>query len=214
MTRLRGPVAFWAAAGVALLASHDLIYLVQVGPGRELTHALRTAGHGYWGAASLALVLVGLAATVVIGLRMRTLRRRAAALGVGAIRDHRSSYPARWLSTWVRLLVLVAGLFVVQESVEHFIAHGHVVGIGAVVGPESPLALPVMAAIAAIAALFVARATETEAGLLRAIAAALRPRRKAPLLLPRPPAHSHLHRRSVLADCVAGRAPPRMLAIS
>lgn len=214
MTRPRGPAAFWAAAGVALLASHDATYLVQVGPGRALTHALRTAGHGYWGAASLALAVVGVAAAVGVGLRMRSLRRRASALGVAAGSDRRSGYPARWVSTWGRLLALVAGLFVVQESVEHFVAHDHLVGIGALVGPESPLALPVIAAITAVAALLLAGTAETEAGLLRAIAAARRPRRATPRRLPRPPARSRLDRRSVLADRIAGRAPPRMLALS
>jgi hypothetical protein len=36
ITRIRGPFAFWAAAGVALLVSHDAIYLAQVGPGAGL----------------------------------------------------------------------------------------------------------------------------------------------------------------------------------
>jgi hypothetical protein len=37
--QFRGPVAFWALAGIALLVSHDAIFFVQYGPGEALTRS-------------------------------------------------------------------------------------------------------------------------------------------------------------------------------
>ncbi|MGH2402539.1 MAG: hypothetical protein ACRDE6_07480, partial [Candidatus Limnocylindria bacterium] len=81
IARIPPRLAFWALAGVALLVSHDAIFLVQVGPGESLVRTLRQAGHDYWGAASQALVVIGLLAAAGAGLRLWTLRRHAAALG-------------------------------------------------------------------------------------------------------------------------------------
>ena len=73
--RLPPRLAFWALAAVALLVSHDATWLAQTGPGEALTSALRHGGHEYWGAASAALTLVGLAAAVWAGIRLHRLRR-------------------------------------------------------------------------------------------------------------------------------------------
>ena len=50
----------------------------------------------------------------------------------------------RFAAIWLRLLAVVAIGFVIQENVEHVIAHGHAPGLGALLGPEYPLALPVI----------------------------------------------------------------------
>lgn len=60
-TALRGPICFWALAGLALLLSHDAVFAAQMGPGEALTRTLRTAGHDYWGVASVALATIGVA---------------------------------------------------------------------------------------------------------------------------------------------------------
>ena len=101
----RPRVAFWALAAVALLISHDATFLVQVGPGEALARALREAGHGYWGAASVVLLLIGLAAGARLGIRL--VIAPTAGTRPGARRLPPSSGPhgcARASTNWGRLL--------------------------------------------------------------------------------------------------------------
>lgn len=65
---------------MALFLSHDAVFLAQVGPGEQLTRALREAGHDYWGWASLALALIGIAvgASALQLARLRRHRPRSA----------------------------------------------------------------------------------------------------------------------------------------
>jgi hypothetical protein len=209
--RARGAIAFWALAGVALLVSHDAIFLVQRGRGEGLARALRDAGHDYWPAASAVLVALALLAGLGAVIRLGTLRRRAAALGV------RPSPPSRFLrraaGRWLVLLVLVATGFMLQESVEHFVTHGHFIGPAALAGPEYPLALPVIAVITAVAALVATAISGVELALEMAIARALaaRPRRPATDLR-RASVSTIPHHLSILSHTGASRAPPAMLA--
>ncbi len=211
-TRTRERVAFWALAGVALLISHDAVWLVQVGPGEDLATTLRGAGHGYWGLASLALAVIGLSAAVVIGVRLWLLRRRAAGLRANTTLMQRQPYLARALRAWIRLLVVVAIGFVIQENIEHFLSHRHTPGLGALLGPEYPLTLPVIAGMTGLAALVVAAVVTVERQLLAAILRAIRQLvRRAPRRLQRPPARVAWRPLSPLATSWAGRAPPRQL---
>jgi hypothetical protein len=207
--RIRGRLAFWAAAGVALLVSHDAIYLVQVGPGASLAAALRQAAHDYWGLASLLLALVGVGVLGATMLRLRGLHRAAAALGADAADLRSRPYLGRWIRAWVRLLAIVAGGFLVQENVEHLIGHGHSPGLGALIGPEYPLALPVIGLITAVAALVTAAFGQVERALLAVIADAVRRRlARPPRRTVRPPLRLAVVVRSPLALAAAGRAPP------
>ena len=206
---LRDRLAFWALAGLALFVAHDAIYLVQIGPGEELAAALRTAGHGYWGLASLALTAVALVAGVSIWLRMRRLRRRAASLG--ARRDAARPFTGRFVVAWLRLVAVVAVGFVVQENVEHAIMHGHAPGFGTLLGPEHPLALPVIGLIGAIAASVAALVARTQEALVLAIEAALRRPIRAHLAGPRPAARPAAAIGSILAHPGASRAPPTLV---
>jgi hypothetical protein len=204
-------MAFWAIAGIALLLSHNAVYLVQVGPGEPLATALRQAGHGYWGAASLAIALVGLTSFAFALLRLRTLRRQARDLSAHATSDARG-FGRRWLGAWARLLATVAVGFLVQENVEHFIGHGHAPGLGALAGPEYPLALPVIALVTAAAALLLAGFRQVEHALLDSIADALRRFVvRAPRAILRPPIRIAVTATSPMAGAPAGRAPPRQL---
>ena len=206
--RIRGPMTFWAVAGVALLISHDAVFLAQVGPGRELARTLREAGHEYWGIASLLLATVGVAALAATLLRMRSLRRSAAELGADRATGS-LPYGRRWLATWARLLALVAIGFAVQENVEHLIGHSHAPGLGALVGPEYPLALPVIALITGLAAIAAACFSQAEQALLAVIADAMRRiLARAPLRTARPPLRLVAVLVAPLAGAWAGRAPP------
>jgi hypothetical protein len=208
LARIRGPIAFWAVAGVALLISHDAVFLAQVGPGHELAHALREAGHEYWGIASLALAAIGIATLAATLVRLRSLRRSIATLGADPAARPRP-YAARWLVTWARLLAVVAIGFAIQENIEHIIGHSHAPGLGALIGPEYPLALPVIALITGLAALVAAVLGQTEQALLAVIADAMRQiLARAPRRTSRPPLRLAAVLIAPLAGAWAGRAPP------
>lgn len=211
MAHIRGPLAFWALAGVALLVSHDAIFLAQMGPGEELTRALRQAGHDYWGLASLVLAALGIAAAIATVIRLLSLRRHVAELAGARGGRNRDGRFGRSLALWSRLFALVAIGFCLQENVEHLVVHGHVPGLGALVGPEYPLALPVIGVITAIAASIAAGLRGAEQDLLAAIAAALQSFGHAPRRIARPLACLLPRRMSPMAHAIAGRAPPSPL---
>jgi hypothetical protein len=205
-------VAFWALAGVTLLISHDAIWLTQVGPGEGLATALRAAGHGYWGLASLALAMIGFGAALGVGVRLRVLRRRAAEVRADRSLFQPRPYLARVVRAWARFFLVVAIGFVIQENIEHFSSHQHAPGLGALLGPEYPLALPVIAALTGLAAFTAALVRTYERGLVAAILAAIRrPATRASRRLHRPPARVVWRSLSPLATNWAGRAPPRQL---
>jgi hypothetical protein len=208
--RAPAPLAFLALAGLALLVSHDAIFLVQMGPGEGVVRALRTAGHDYWAAASLGLIGAATVAAAITVLRLRALRHRAASLR--ARPRPPAGHARRVAGTWGPLFAVVAAGFVIQENVEHVIAHSHAIGLGALLSPEYPLALPVIAVITGVAAFVAALVWRTERELVAAIAAALarlaRRSRRGPVR----PSVIERRRRSVLSSLGASRAPPGMLA--
>ena len=212
VNRLRGPIAFWALAGMALLVSHDAVFLAQIGPGEALTAALRGAGHDYWGAASLLLIVVAGLVSAVTLVRVGRLRRRAAALD--AIGRARPTRLARLLPIWGRLAAVVVIGFAVQENIEHFVAHGHAIGMGALLGPEYPLALPVLGIVTFVAALGAALLVASELALVAAILAALARRPRPARMARRSPQRLATLIGSVIARFLAGRAPPSMLHLA
>ena len=118
---------------------------------------------------------------------------------------------AALLGLWLRLLAVVAAAFVVQESAEHFVSHNHVPLLGALIGPEYPLALPVLAVITLLGATITTLVREREAELLALVAERIAPSR-AEAREPRPrPAPRVGRRAAVLATPDLGRAPPRLV---
>ncbi len=209
LARIPTRLAFWALAAVALFLSHGAIFFVQIGPGESLTRAMREAGHDYWGFASLALALVGMACAIGVLLRLHGLRRRAASLGVAPGRRGRT----RLLAIWLRLFALIVAGFAIQENIEHYLSHQHASGLSVLLGPEYPLALPVIAFITGLAALLATTTGAVEQELLAAIASALnRGFGHAPRHLPRPPIQPSVLRMAPMARSSAGRAPPRAFA--
>ena len=203
--RIPGRVAFWVLAGVALFVSHDAIFLVQVGPGETLVRLLRQESHAYWGTASLGLACMGVAVAARTLLHLRALRRRAARLGLAPD----GARPSGLVACWLRLAATVCLGFVIQENVEHYLGHRHVPGFAILIGPEHPLALPVIAMVSGVAALLASAVGGTERAIVHAIAAALRrPFGHAPSGVPRPPLRRSIPRISPLARAAAGRAPP------
>jgi hypothetical protein len=210
--RLSPSLTFWALAVVTLLLSHDAVWLAQVGPGAQLTGVLRQAGHGYWGLASAVLLLVGALALTGTAWRVIALRRQARAIGANRVARGGRWDARRLAMTWLRLAALVTLSFAVQENAEHFVAHGHVLGAGALVGPEYPLAIPVIATMCAVAAVLAVAVAAVERSLELSIAHAARATSiHAPRRLDRPPVRVVLRRLAAMATGDAGRAPPGLL---
>lgn len=205
------PAAFWAVAGLALLISHNAVYLVQTGPGQSLAAALRDAGHGYWEIAGAALGLIGLGAVGAALADLWGLRRRASELRAKAA-SRSQGFGARLVATWARLVGAVAIGFLLQENVEHFIGHNHAPGLGALIGPEYPLALPLIGLVTGAAALVLAAIRQAEQVLLISLAVALRRlSTRPPRAILRPPLRLAVPATSPMAGARAGRAPPRGL---
>lgn len=210
-----GRATFIALAAISLLVAHDLVYLVQLGPAADLTRVLRAAGHEYWGLASGSVLIGAAAAGLLVMRRLLQLRRTAAALGVSGTRTPRTRFGARTGALWIRLFAIVTAGFALQENVEHLVQHGHVLGAGALVGPEYPLALPVIGAITIGAALLGAAIIGVEHGLVACITLALvRRTPRPPRATQRPPIRVTAARISMLARAGASRAPPvRLLSV-
>jgi hypothetical protein len=158
--------------------------------------------------ASLTLTAIAIIAYASTLLRLRSLRIRASTLGAEPISA--PSFGGRFVSSWWRLAAVVAIGFALQENVEHLITHGHAIGTGALVGPEYPLALPVIGLIGALAAAIATAVSGIQEALVVAIEAALRRLRPARRLIRRPaPVPSAIG--SALTRPGAGRAPPLLV---
>jgi hypothetical protein len=205
----RDRLAFWALAGVSLLAAHDAIYLAQIGPGQALAAALRTAGHGYWGWASLGLTIVAVVVAISIWLRIRHLRHRASVLG--ATGGAAGPFARRFAITWLRLAAVVTVGFVIQENVEHLIVHAHAPGAAAIIGPEHPLAVPVIGLISGISAVLAAAIGGAQEALVVAIEAALRRAIRPLRVVRRPASRLVVAIGPVMSRRGAGRAPPTLV---
>jgi len=207
--RLPPRLAFWALAGVALLVSHDATWLAQVGPAESVTSTLRNGGHAYWGTATVVLTAVGVAAALAAAIRLYRLRRRTPGGDHAPARLEARPYLRRAGSAWLWLFGVVAIGFVVQENLEHALTHGHGLWVGALLGPEYPLALPVIAAVTLLGALVAAAFVTAERILLARLDSA-RPKLRAPRSVLRP-------ERQILLDggvgrrAHSGRGPPSLL---
>jgi hypothetical protein len=172
----RRRIAFWIVAAVTLVVGHDLVFAVQLGPGRGLTEALRSAGHAYL---PLGTTLVAAAGILLCSLWLVRLRRMAS-LGAAGHRSASEDPGApfrRSLALVARLFAVVALAFLVMENVEHFVSHGHLPGLGALLGPEYPLAIPVLLAASVVGAFLAGLVRERERALLARIAGHAAPRR-------------------------------------
>ncbi len=200
-------VASAVLAAATLVVSHDAVFLLQLGPGAEVARVLRRAGHDYWGLASAAIALLALFAAIGVAVHLRRLTSRARGTGR---RPRASGLLRRSARTWMALFGIVAIAFVLQENAEHVVSHAHPIGFGALLGPEYPLAMPVIAFFTALAAIVVELIAGVERSLLERIAAALaapnRPSRRL-----RRPSRIAAHRSSVLSWKGASRAPPAVV---
>jgi hypothetical protein len=205
----RRRIAFWIVAAVTLVVSHDLVYAAQLGPGRGLADALRSAGHAYLPLGTTLIAAAGILLCAAWVVRLRGLASRAAA-SRGPVSARAAHSFQRYLVLCARLFAVVALAFLVMENLEHFVSHGHLPGLGALLGPEYPLAIPVLAAASAVGAFLAGLVRERERALLARIAhVAAPPRRRSTAVARRRPQTERISWTSAYpARPGLGRAPP------
>jgi hypothetical protein len=209
MGRIDAQWRFAALLGACALAAHDVIWFVELGPGAALASALRSGGHAYWPiitAAILATIAIAGTATAARLLRLRALVARR---GGNHRTTIRSGYSARFTRLWLILGPAVTGAFTIQENVEHVIEQGPAVGLGALVGPEHPLALAILVAVSAVGAAIGAALSQSEAVLLARLSASwVSPRRRPRSIRWQADSSPMRPRPHPIAASLAGRAPP------
>jgi hypothetical protein len=221
--RLAGPVRLALLTILALLVAHDAVYVYHYGVGHELAGAMAEGGHdAYWPAWTL--IGVAAAAVLFVASARRFLGLSSVLRAAGTDRRPRPgpalpapSYLAETARLWAWLWTVVVVLFVVQENVETLSHVGQLVGFEPIAGPETRLAIPILAIItlslAAIGAVVRWQLAVLEAR-VRASRRVTRHRRIADSA-PAPEwaaVHALAPTRWMLARPDAGRAPPVLLA--
>jgi len=200
------------AAALALLATHNVVYVVELGPTNALETTLTSGEHAYWPAASLLTTAFGLLAAAGWSVRILWLRRRARLTRGAARQPAPASRRGAWLAdaarTWLRLAAAVLIAFLIQENIEHAIAHHHVVGFAPLLDAHL-VVIPALLLATGIAAAMLAFAAHREADLLARILAAAAQRR-APRVLPVRLPRMSAHASGALARHAGLRAPPQL----
>ena len=221
--RVLAALRFGLLALACLGLAHDAVFAAEHGLGAGFAQAMSAGGHdGYWPIFSVVVVisftLLGLSTAVRIGRLAgagRPLSGRGAPTGLALRGRPARSYLQDLRALWLPLLALTASGFTIQENIEHLAGHRHLIGLGALAGPEYPLALPAIALVTLVAAALGALVRWRIAVLEARVAGRLhvaRPRGHAA----RRPAERWLDVASILAHARfltrldAGRAPPRL----
>ena len=148
LERLRFP----ALAALGSLVAHDAIFAAQFGLGPDRDVVLAATAHGYWPAFVAVTLLAVMAGAGTAIIRVARLHRLVRGLPATAQSIGHPPYPREALHLWPRLLAVVAGVFLVQENVEHLAAGRGLPGLWALSGPDYPLAIPVLVAVTGLLA--------------------------------------------------------------
>jgi hypothetical protein len=208
---------------LSLLAGHEVVFRVQYGLGDDLRQAMSAGGHdGYWHA--FGLVVLALTSGVAIREAIHAVRLRwrlrgrpvgpargsPGAIGAPAVAWHRE-----FGGLWPLLFSATAIVFTIQENLEHIAAGETPHGLGALIGGEHPLAVPVLAGVSAVVAALGAlvrwrvRVLEQRvAGLARLAESRWRPPRRIAPAPEWPVGGSFRAHAWFLVRLLAGRAPP------
>jgi hypothetical protein len=208
---------FLVLVPISLLAGHEAVFRVQYAPD-AVAAAMRAGGHdAYWQAFSV--VIVALTAGLLLRECARIVRLRTRG-GDGAGRPAQDLGVRPWThefrALWPPLFAATVLAFGVLENMEHLAAGLQPHGIGSLIGPEHPLAVPVLAvasaAVAALGALVRWRVRVLEARVRAGLAATPRIRIR-PIAPARdwPAAGSLRSLAWFLVRLRAGRAPPSPL---
>jgi hypothetical protein len=212
---------------LGLVLAHQSVYLVRYGSiyGEALVHA----GHGQgWSDAvttvlvsAVLLITLAIARLVRLGAHVAALELATGRSKVGATRRAPASGPPlrqlarRWLRMFAILAPAIVIALTIQENAEHVAAGFSAPGVGILVNAEYPMALPIVAAVAAAVSLVAALLEWTRAVLVaRLRAARAQAPRRAPLALrPAGVRIANAPVGSLLARRLGRRAPPLALTV-
>ncbi len=205
---------FGALALVSVWFAHDAVFAAEHGIGSGFAAAMTAGGHdGYWWAFTLAVGIVASLLGLWVAIRLVRLAGRTRDVPHGPDHSTISTYRGELAGLWAALFAVTATAFAVQENIEHLTGHGHLLGLGALTGPEYALALPVIAAVTLVAAALGALVRWRIAVLEARLAGRLHRPRQRGLHGIRPPAtwaeiaSARTHAWFLVRDD-AGRAPP------
>ena len=212
-SRAGAAVAASAMTLATLIVAHNLIFLA--GYGAAYGEVLAHTGHDHGWSSAVVTVLAGAGACLLAALwQLRRLTRIARHVGARSkVGPSLRWFAHRWLRLASRLVAVTALLFVLQENVEHLRIGEGLPGLGVLLSPEYPDAIPIIALVAAAVALVGALCGWRFATLLARIGAARlshrRPsgaRRRVALEVDRRPAR-------LLGPGLAVRAPPLPIVV-
>ena len=210
--RLVSRAGFAASILVALVLSHELVFLTTYGPAYRI--ALVDTGHdGTW-AVAVAVVgglAAGLFLTAALRLRQLGLVATSVAREAPTMPPDPAALVGRWLGLWPRLGALTTALFVVQENLEHLHAGQGLPGISVLSSGQYPDSLAVIGIVTLVVALVAALFGWRRDLLVARIAAARARWGRAPRSATRRrPLSTEQRHVSVLVHQFAGRAPPQL----
>ncbi len=211
-SRTRTRIATVTMILVALVVAHDLVFLAAYGAayGEALAHT----GHDHgWTSAVVTVLVAGLVCLVAGLWQLRRLSLLARLAGDRAADPpSRASFGRRWLRLAVGIAMATIILFVAQENVEHLGIGEPLPGLGVLLSPEYPNAIPIIvcvaSAVALVGALFGWRFAVLAARLRATGARHLRPSKARPRTI------FEVDRRpgTLLGAGLAPRAPPPLIS--
>ncbi len=145
---------FAVLAVIGLFVGHTVVFAAQWGAGPSFSEAMTAGGHdGYWFVFMLAATTGGVVLALRTGVRLWSLRddprrRRVASGRMAALPVSVPSYAGVFRGLGGRLVPTLLLGYLLQENLEHLSSHGHLIGLGALSGPENPVALPVLTLVA------------------------------------------------------------------
>lgn len=199
----------------ALFVAHDAVYVARFGLGPDLATAMAKRGHDpYWVPASITVAFIAGVVFIAAIIRLARLERRSRYLP-DPMPLERRAYLRACLRTWAWLLPTVAGLFVVQENLEHLVGHGHLLGLRGLAGTDLlHVVIPLAATTLALAACGTVVHWRVRVLVARVAAAAARQAhriRSASVPKAWPTLASEVAAGWMSVRLDAGRAPPRSL---
>ncbi len=156
-----------------LVLSHDIVYLVSYG-----THGfgptMASRGHdAYWLPLGTAVAVLGVLRVGASAWRRRTLMDQLRSLAASRSGRHLSGWQA--LQSAACLLVAATLLFVVQENIEHYVAHaGHLPWLSVLIGGEYAGTLPAFGVLSLLVGTLFAWLEAEVRQLTESVAAAVR----------------------------------------
>ena len=205
---------FAATTVLALVAAHNLVFLLAYGPGYD--EALAHSGHdGAWGAAVAVTLAMAFGLLGLGSWRLYRLGVLARATGPGdtEYRPLAGDFARQLANLWMRVAGATSVLFVVQENLEHQRVGEVLPGLAVLGSAEYPNAALVIAAVAlAIAFVVVLFRCQRDALVARIRAARVRWAAASHTVRRRPTAWVDRRHASIIVHQFSGRAPPQLIS--